>query len=330
MSELFQTSLTNLFSPMVLFFVLGLMAGRLHSDLEVPEAIGKGLSLYLMLAIGFKGGVGLAQNAHGELVAVAMLAAFALSFLLPVLSYSLLRLTTRLDIPNAASIAAHYGSTSVVTFVTATAFLSQQKVAFDGYLVAMMAVMETPAILSGLLLARRDQAMAKTRGNGGMLSEGVLREVLLSGSVFLLVGSLVIGWATGEKGMAAIAPFVEAPFNGILCLFLLDMGLLAARRLSDFRAVGPALVAFGFYMPLVGASLGILTARILGMPVGDATLLAVLAASASYIVVPAAMRLALPQANPSISVTLSLGVTFSFNVIVGIPLYYAVARFVIP
>jgi hypothetical protein len=324
MSEFLEISLSNLFSPMVLFFALGFAAQILKSSLEVPEAVGRGLSIYLMLAIGFTGGVELSHNAQAELVLAVALAAVALSLALPFLAYALLRSTTRLDIPAAAAVAAHYGSVSVVTFVTATAFLTQRGEFFEGYLVAMLALMETPAIVSGLLLARRDKTGA-SRKNNGMLSRGVLHEVLLSGSVLLLIGSFIIGWASGERGMEALGAFVKEPFQGILSLFLLDLGLLAARRLSDFRAVGPALVAFGLYMPLVGASLGLITGWILGLSVGGITLLGVLAASASYIVVPAAMRLALPQANPSIYVPLSLGVTFPFNVIVGIPLYYYVA-----
>lgn len=324
MNEFLQISLSNLFSPMVLFFGLGFAAQCLKSSLEVPEAIGKGLSIYLMLAIGFTGGVELSHNAHDGLIFAVALAAVSLSLAVPFVAYALLRAITRLDIPNAAAVAAHYGSVSVVTFVTATAFLTHRGASFEGYLIAMLALMETPAIISGLVLARRDKTLAIPEGNG-MFSRGVLHEVLLSGSVFLLIGSFIIGWVSGEGGMEAIGAFVKEPFQGVLCLFLLDLGLLAARRLSDFRAVGPALVAFGLYMPLVGASLGLISGWILGLSVGGTTLLGVLAASASYIVVPAAMRLALPQANPSIYLPLSLGVTFPFNVIVGIPLYYYVA-----
>ncbi len=329
MTDFFHIALGNLLSPMVLFFILGVAAARLESDLEVPQAIGKALSLYLMFAIGFKGGVELAHNGvDGTLLAV-MLVSVLLSFLLPFLAYALLRFSTRLDSVNAAAVAAHYGSVSVVTFVTATTFLNQAGIHFDGYLVATMALMETPAIFSGLLLARNEQRQTRSANPGGLFSATVIREVLLSGTVFLLLGSLGIGWVTGEKGMGAVKAFVVDPFQGILCLFLLDMGLITARRLSDFRIVGFPLFAFGLYMPLVGGMLGVVIAWMLSLSVGNATLLGVLTASASYIAVPAVMRHALPQANPSIYVTLSLGVTFPFNVTIGIPFYYSVAQFLL-
>jgi hypothetical protein len=325
MMALLNVALDNLFSPMILFFVLGIVAARLESDLEIPQAIGKALSLYLMLAIGFKGGVELAHNGVNGTLVVVMLASVLLSLCLPFLAYMLLRFFTRLDTVNAAAVAAHYGSVSVVTFVTATAFLNQIGVPFDGYLVAMMALMETPAIISGLFLARNAQTPATPATGDSLFSAALLRDVLLSGTVFLLLGSLGIGWITGEKGIEAIGAFVVDPFKGILCLFLLDMGLITARRLSEFQAVGFSLLAFGVYMPLLGGLIGMGTAWLLGLSVGNTTLLSVLTASASYIAVPAAMRHALPQANPSIYVTVSLGITFPFNLTVGIPLYYGLA-----
>jgi len=328
MPPFLQTAFDNLLSPMVLFFGLGFIAARLKSDLELPEGIGKGLSLYLMLAIGFKGGVELAGNGMSGQIVGSLIAAVALSFVLPAVAYGLLRVSTRLDAPNAAAIAAHYGSISVVTFIAATAFLTERGVPYEGYLVAMLALMETPAIVTGLLLARRDPATIRSQDAGGGFSGELIREILFSGSVLLLVGSFLIGGITGESGMQAIGAFVEQPFKGILCLFLLDMGLLAARRLDDFRSVGTALLAFGLYMPLVGMVVGLATAYGLGLSVGGSTLLAVLSASASYIVAPAAMRMALPQANPSLYVTVSLAITFPFNVVVGIPLYYGAAQLI--
>jgi hypothetical protein len=319
----------NLLSPMVLFFVLGLIAARLESDLEIPQAVGKALSLYLMLSIGFRGGAELAHSGLSSSILLVAAAAVSFSLLFPLIAYGLLRVATRLDGVNAAAVAAHYGSVSVVTFVTATAFLNQEGVAFDGYLVAMMALMETPAIISGLILARSAQTETMASQASPLFSPNVLREVLVSGAVLLLLGSLMIGWITGEKGMEAVKAFVLDPFKGLLCLFLLDMGLLTARRLSEFRAVGAALFAFGLYVPILGGLLGIIISWLIGLNVGSATLFGVLTASASYIAVPAAMRHALPQANPSIYVTLSLGVTFPFNVTLGIPLYYSLARFFI-
>ncbi|MCG3132961.1 MAG: hypothetical protein HMLKMBBP_00047 [Planctomycetes bacterium] len=327
MTELLRLSAENLLSPMVLFFGLGLLAGRLKSDLHVPEAVSKGISLYLMLAIGFKGGAELAAGPGGASVAATLGAAAALSFGLPVAAFAILRGTTRLGRVDAAAVAAHYGSVSVVTFVAATAFLAQLGVPHEGHLVATMAVMETPAIVSGLLLARRGDGRGSAEG--ALLPRETLREVLLSGSVVLLLGSFAIGWATGAKGLDTMAPVVTTPFKGVLAFFLLDMGVLAARRLGDFRAVGPGLAAFGLVMPLVGASAGLGCAVLLGLSVGGATLLAVLAASASYIVMPAAMRVALPEANPSLYLTVSLGVTFPFNLLAGIPLYLTAARAVV-
>ena len=314
---------------MVLFFVLGILAARLESDLEIPQAIGKGLSLYLMLSIGFRGGAELAHAGYSAFLLIILLVALVLSFLLPVVSYGLLRATTRLDGLNSAAVAAHYGSVSVVTFVTATAFLSQKNIAFDGYMVAVMALMETPAIITGLLLGRSHQSGSASENPAPLLSGVVLREVFVSGTVLLLLGSLVIGAISGEKGMEAVKPFLVDPFKGILCLFLLDMGLLTAQRLGDFRALGWSLVAFGVYMPLLGGLIGMVIGWGLGLGVGSTTLLAVLTASASYITVPAAMRHALPQANPSIYVTLSLGVTFPFNVTVGIPLYFSFTQLLV-
>ena len=327
MNELFQLAFGNLFSPMVLFFALGVAAGCLKSDLAIPEVISRGLSLYLMLAIGFKGGVELAQNGATGTTIIALALAVTLSFTLPVIAYFLLRAMTRLDTPNAAAIAAHYGSVSVVTFVAATGFLGYQGVFYEGYLVAMLALMETPAIVTGLLLARR--GMSRTTVNSPpVLSPQIIREVFLSGSVVLLVGSFVIGWITGDKGMAVMAPAVREPFEALLAVFLLDIGLLVGQRLGDFRMVGKPLVLFGICMPLIGAAIGLFSAHAIGLSVGGITLVAVLAASASYIVVPAAMRLSLPQANPAIYVTLSLAVTFPFNVVIGIPLYHAAARLI--
>lgn len=326
MMELLQVSLANLLSPMILFFALGLLAGSAKSDLAVPEPISKALSLYLMLSIGFRGGVEIVHSGgmSGSIVA-ALIAGVTLSFTVPVIAYLLLRVTTRLDGINAAAVSAHYGSVSVVTFVAAIAFLGHVGVPYEGYVVAMLAVMETPAIVSGLLLARR-ASPANRDGDRALLPRRLLHEVLLSGSVILLIGSFVIGWVTGDEGMKALAPVVETPFKGVLAIFLLDMGLLTSRRLADLRKVGVSVFGFALYMPLVGGAVGLLAGFLMGLSIGGTTLVAVLTASASYIVVPAAMRLALPQANPSIYVTLSLGITFPFNIAVGTPLYYTVAR----
>jgi hypothetical protein len=311
----------NLISPMVLFFALGLAAALARSDLAIPEAVAKTLALYLMLAIGFKGGAEVAANGLSARMGAVMLAGIALSALIPVLGYAYLRAATRLPAVDAAAVCAHYGSISIVTFVAATETVRGQGLPFEGYLVAVAAIMETPAILSALYLARRSGAMPAGEGLGALL-----REVGLNASVVMLVGSFLIGWATGPKGLTMIAPFTVDPFRGVLCLFLLDMGLVAGRGMRDgARHLSPPVLAFGVGMPVACALLAAMTALPLGLSVGGAALFITLAASASYIAVPAAMRLALPEARPAIYLTLSLGVTFPFNLAVGIPLYLALA-----
>ena len=325
MTDFLALAAGNLLSPMILCFALGAIAALLRSDLEIPEGAARALAIYLMFAIGFKGGTAM-QGAAGGTVALGLLAALALSFLQPLLAFLLLRGLWRLDRLNAGAIAAHYGSVSVVTFVTAAEFLRSRDIAFEGHLVAMLALMETPAIISGLLLAgasRSQPAGAPQHERGSFL-----REVLVNGSVMLLLGGFAIGWITGDAGMTKVKPFVQDLFNGALCLFLLDMGLVAVRQSRAARGLKPALLLFGLLMPLLGALLGLGLGKLLGLSLGGVTLFAVLAASASYIAVPAALRLALPAANPALSVTLSLAITFPFNVVIGLPLYLSAARLV--
>ena len=324
--NLASPAIQNLVSPFILFFLLGIIAGVLKSSLTIPENFSKSVSLYLMMAIGVRGGAEVSHSGLGSSTFAAVLAAISLSALLPVLAYALLRWTTRIGATNAAAVAAHYGSVSVVTFATAIAILNSRAQPFEPYLVALLAVMEVPAILTGLLLARRGSHGAHPRQLEVSLARTVVREVLLHGSVVLLLGSFAIGWLTGSKGLEELGPVFVLPFKGILCVFLLDMGLVVARRLSDLRVLSFGVVAFGIYMPLIGGAAGMGAALLLGLSVGGSTLLAVLGASASYIVVPAVMRTALPEASPAIYLTLALGITFPFNLVVGIPLYYGTAR----
>lgn len=325
-----DAALANLLSPIILCFVLGLVAGAVKSDLEVPAPIAKGLSLYLMLAIGLKGGWSLAASGAGWAAAPALLVAALLSLTLPLPAYATLRSLLKLDQPTAAAIAAHYGSISIVTFASAQTFLAQQAVSFEGYVVAMVAIMETPAIVTGIYLAHRGtQATAGEAGPGGAHRDHLLREVLFNGSVMLLVGGLLIGWATGARGEAEVKPFFGDLFKGALCLFLLDIGLTVARRGAALKRLTLGLISFGLIMPLVSASAGLGAGLILGLSLGGVTLLMLLCASASYIAVPAAMRLAVPKADPAIYMTLSLAVTFPFNIVLGVPLYYAAARWAI-
>jgi hypothetical protein len=319
MTDILTLAGDNLISPIILSFVLGLLAAFARSDLSIPEAVAKGLSIYLLFAIGFKGGAGVAAHGVDATLVGSLVAGIILSFALPFVAFGYLRVLTKLPLLDAAAVAAHYGSISIVTFVAATSVLQGSGIAYEGYMVAVAAVMEAPAILSALWLVMRS-------GNRADVDEGLWREILLNGSIVLLVGSFLIGWVTGEEGLAEIAPFIVDPFKGALCIFLLDMGLVAGRGLRDSRGVlGPGAVVFGVLMPVTGSIFGLGAALLLGLSTGGTALFMVLAASASYIAVPAAMRVALPEANPSIYLTLSLGVTFPFNLTLGIPLYIAVA-----
>lgn len=321
MNSVLTLAAQNLISPIILSFVLGLLAALARSDLNFPEAIAKGISLYLLFAIGFKGGASVAAYGADLRLLAALMAGVALSFLLPFVAYALLRSIAKVSVVDAAAIAGHYGSISIVTFVAASTVLSGIGVATEGYMVAVAAAMEAPAIVSALWLASR-------RGeNAGRMDANLWREVLLNGSIVLLIGAFAIGWTTGKDGLAQIEGFIVSPFKGVLCLFLLDMGIVAGRGLKNSRGVlTSGIVAFGILMPLIGATLGLAISAALGLSLGGAVLMMVLSASASYIAVPAAMRVALPQANPSISLALSLGITFPFNITVGIPLYLAVAQ----
>jgi uncharacterized protein len=317
MASAFNLAVANLASPMVLFFVLGLAATLMRSDLSIPEAIAKAMSLYLMMAIGFKGGASVAQHGLDARLALAIVAGITLSAAIPLIAFRLLLLTSNLPRIDAAAVAAHYGSISIVTFLAATQALETSGIKFEGYMVAVAAAMETPAIMAALWLARTGSSR---------MDRTTLREVMLNGSIVMLVGSFLIGLVTGAAGLKAVAPFIVDLFKGILCLFLLDMGIIAGRGLREGRKhLTLPVVLFGLYMPLIGGALGALASRLVGLPLGSTALMITLAASASYIAVPAALRLALPEARPAIYLPLSLGVTFPFNLTLGIPLYVAIA-----
>lgn len=315
-------AIQNLLSPMVLFFVLGLIAAFARSDLSVPESVAKLLALYLLMVIGFKGGVQVAQNGITFGLVATILAGIALSFFMPLIAYALLRKMSKLSAVDAAAVAGHYGSISAVTFAAVTGALNSLNISFEGYMAAVAAAMETPAIFSALILAARSTGEQK----GPLLPPHLLREVAFNGSIVMLLGAFAIGIATGDRGLVLLKPFLVDLFPGFLCLFLLDMGLVAGRGLGQGRKyLSAAVVSFAIIMPLIGAVLAALLARMIGLSVGGTAVFMTLAASASYIAVPAAMRLALPQANPAIALTLSLGVTFPFNLIIGIPVYIAAA-----
>ena len=322
MGGILELAAANLISPIILSFALGLAASLARSDLTIPEAVAKGMSIYLLFAIGFKGGASVAAHGVDGTLLMAIAAGLVLSFGLPLIAFALLRVMTGLGLKDAAAVAAHYGSISIVTFVAATSVLQGRSIPSEGYMVAVAAAMEAPAILSALWLVARG-------GAGGRMEPGLIRELLLNGSIVLLVGSFAIGAITGADGLAEIESFIVNPFKGVLCLFLLDMGLIAGRGLRNSRGVlGGGAVAFAVLMPMLSASLGLGLGLLIGLSLGGIVLMMVLAASASYIAVPAAMRVALPEANPSIYLTLSLGVTFPFNLTLGIPLYLALAQMV--
>jgi hypothetical protein len=321
--------LANLATPPVLFFLLGMAATLVRSDLEIPQPVTKALSLYLLFSIGMHGGAELAAAEVSWRTAAPLVAGAAASAILPLASFAVLR--RRLGAADAAAVAATYGSISAVTFITAASYLDGRGIAWSGHMVAAMALMESPAILVGVLLARRAGATRdEPPANGSSGGVGaLLREACLNGPVLLLLGSLAIGALAGEKGWKSVEPFAHAPFKGVLCLFLLDMGLVAARRLADLRRSGAFLLGFAALAPLAHAAVAVAVACALGLGPGDALLLVVLFASASYIAVPAALRMALPQANPGVYLPMALAVTFPLNVAVGIPLYMAVVeRFV--
>ena len=333
-------------SPPVLFFFLGAIAAFVKSNLRVPRAITKLLSLYLLWAIGFRGGVELLHGGLNATVAISLGLAMLLAVIVPIYSFFVLRL--RLTATDAAAMAATYGSISAVTFMTACTVLEQRGIEYGGHMVAAMALMESPAIVIGVLLLRlfpgdpaapvailKNHLKSRRRASNTDPRQGIpwgtlLHEAFLNGPVLLLLGSLAIGMLTGDRGYAAFKPLCTDLFNGVLVFFLLDLGLVAARRLRALKQAGWFVIAFGVVTPLLNAGLAIALARLGGLQQGDAILLAVLASSASYIAVPAAMRLVVPQANPGLYIPSSLAITFPFNIAIGIPLYIAAVKIFVP
>ncbi|MGB5164519.1 MAG: sodium-dependent bicarbonate transport family permease [Woeseiaceae bacterium] len=303
--------------PVIWFFALGVFAGLARSDLRIPPAIYELLSILLLLTIGLKGGVELARAPLAGILPQAA-AVIAMGFILPLLLYPIARKLGRLKLADAASLVAHYGSVSVATFAVGVAFLADRNVSHDSQLPLFLVLLEVPAILVGVMLARRNQAA----GQWGRL----FHEVFMGKSIVLLVGGLFIGWVAGPIGIQPLEPLFFDLFKGVLALFLLEMGLIAATQAGAVRKSGLFLIAFGLLVPVPLATIGALLGWSIGLSVGGTTLLAVLAGSASYIAAPAAIRIAVPEANPSLSLAASLGVTFPFNIFVGIPLYYFIAK----
>lgn len=331
---MFELAMSNLLAPPVLFFALGLFAALVRSDLAMPDAAAKLLSLYLLLSIGFKGGVAASSAGLTPQLVGAICVGIAMSALMPLVVFPLFKKLAGLDAATAAATAAHYGSISIVTFVAASDFAHRAGIEFSGHMVAVAVVMESPAILTGLVLASLSVATSgltepsPAQGSGGHktgLSVELLKEVFFNGSVILLVGAFAIGLITGENGMKRLNPFVVEIFQGVLCLFLLEMGLVAGRRIFHGDGVKLGLLAASILSTLAGALAGFLGAKLIGASVGDSAILITLGASASYIAVPAAMRVALPHANPGAYLTASLGVTFPFNLTLGLPIYFWLA-----
>ncbi len=303
--------------PIILFFLLGFVAGVLRSDLRLPNSIYLFVSSLLLLAIGLKGGIELAKQPFGDLLP-QVVAILVLGFTLPLVAFPLLRYVGRLGRPDAASIAAHYGSVSVGTYAVAAAYFASREIYFEEHMPLLLTVLEVPAILVGILLAR---GLSRETQWGA-----VAHEVFLGKGVVLLIGGLVIGWVAGPEGVQGIAPLFFDLFQGILAIFLLEMGLVTAAQIGALRRYGLFLLVFALAMPLFSAAIGVVTGWMLDLSVGGTAVFATLLASASYIAVPAAMRISVPEANPSLSLAASLGITFPFNVLFGIPLYYEMAR----
>lgn len=309
--------LANLLSPVILAFVLGVVASLIRSDLRLPDALYNALSIYLLLAIGLKGGVELSKTPLAAFAGPALLT-LMLGLATPLTAYAVLRRLGRFDRVNAAAIAAHYGSVSAVTFIVALSFGSLTGQAPEGFMPALVAILEAPAIVMALMIAFM-------RGERAGSWRDALHEVVAGRSVVLLVGGLLIGWVAGPDGFAPVAPFFVTGFQGALVLFLLEMGIVAARRLKDLRQVGVFLVAFGILVPIAHGLLAVWLGGFAGLSLGGSAVLGAMVSSASYIAAPAAVRIALPEANPTYYLTAALGITFPFNVTLGVPLYFAFA-----
>ena len=312
----------------VLFFLLGLLARLVKSDLALPGVLYETLSIYLLLAIGLKGGVELSKQSLNAVIP-QMLFCLALGLTIPLLLYPVLRRLIRLNGFDAASVAAHYGSVSVVTFAVASAYLTHRNIAFEAHAALWVALLEAPGIVAGIALARwyEKKQVGSTGAKTGIAWGALAHDVFLGKSVFLLVGGLAIGTLMGEAGTAPIAPLFTVLFKGVLALFLLELGLVAGGRLGELKRYGIKLITFALLAPICLAVLGAIGGKVLGLSTGGIAIMAALAASASYIAAPTAMRIAVPQANAALSITAALGVTFPFNVLLGIPLYLQLAQY---
>jgi len=315
--------MSNFLDPAILFFVFGAFAGAVKSNLEIPQPIARFLSLYLLMALGLKGGFALHKSGFTLEIILALGLAVFLAIIIPLIGYLILR--TKLNNYDAAAIAATYGSVSAVTFITATQALDQYGIAFGGHMAAAMALMESPAIILAILLANKARASATNSKQSVGMSK-IFHESFTDGAQLLLLGSMIVGLVSGDAGQKIMAPFSIDLFKGMLAFFLLDMGLMAAKNFEGLKGKPPITLLYAIGAPLAHASIALGLCKLLGLPLGDTVLLMVLAASASYIAVPAVLRHALPEVNPALYMGMSLGITFPFNIIIGIPLYAYVAK----
>jgi len=308
----------------ILFFVLGMLAGLVKSDLKIPPDMSTAMLLFLLSAIGLEGGMGIAKVGITGVLAPGLMATF-LGVSIVLVGYNIL---TRLkfDVANAGAIAGHYGAVSAATMVAGFAFLEKRGTFFEPFMPALYPLMDSPALITAILLARFALAKAKIGADIKINKLQLLKETVIGKAILLLIGSLIIGYIVGPPGVEPVLPFFSVLFRGVLSLFLLDMGIVASARLSEWKLVGPRLVAFALIMPPIHGLIGVLAGGLVGLSAGGATMLGVIAGSASYVSAPAAMKAAIPEANPSLSLTASVALTFPFNIIIGIPLYYGVAH----
>ncbi len=318
----FQILISNLTNPTLLFFVLGIIAVRLKSDLEIPESSSKFISLYLLFAIGFKGGQELAHSGFTNEIIYSLLFGLALASVIPLYTFFILK--RKLSISDAGAVAASYGSVSAVTFVAAMSFLEAQKLTAGGHMVAVMALMESPAIIVGVMLMMEFDKDSSNHGRSSL--KQVMQHSFTNGSVLMIVGSLIIGLIADTKQAEGIKPFTTDIFKGFLAIFLLEMGMVTARRFAAFRKYGWFVTLFGLIIPAINGSAVAYISQYVTSDIGNRFIFAILAASASYIAVPAAMRLAAPKADPGLYVPMALGVTFPFNITIGIPLYFMIVN----
>ena len=319
--------MTNFLDPAILFFIFGVFAGSVKSNLEIPPQISRFLSLYLLMALGLKGGFALHKSGFTSEIAFSLGLAIFLAIIIPITGYLVLRRS--LNAFDSAAIAATYGSVSAVTFITATQYLDQFDISYGGHMAAAMALMESPAIILAIILAnkaRTAQASDPKATQAATSISKILHESFTDGAQLLLLGSMAVGLVSGDAGQTLMAPFSIDLFKGMLAFFLLDMGLMAARNLKGLKGKPPITLLYAIGSPLSHALLALALCHMIGLPLGNTILLMVLASSASYIAVPAVLRHALPEVNPALYMGMSLGITFPFNIILGIPLYTILAK----